>query len=134
MKRGRDGLWRTVGGIVVSPEQQVELSTKPGDVVHRLFIVHPKTPTHEIVERDCKIVVTDKITWAEPIMPLRGSARSQKRFMVGAFAFYTRKQAERKKMIQLISLAKAMYVGNAMHLAMEARKQIEQFKLTGEVK
>lgn len=26
MRKGEDGLWRTVGGIVVSPEQQAELN------------------------------------------------------------------------------------------------------------
>lgn len=29
MKKGEDGLWRTVGGIVVSPEQQAELNRPP---------------------------------------------------------------------------------------------------------
>lgn len=106
----------------------------PGDVVHRLFIVNPKSPVWNIEERECKIVTTEKITWAEPLMPIRGQARHQKRFMIGAFAFYTRQQAERKKLIVLASLAGASYVGNAMHLAEEARKQIAQFKLTGEVR
>lgn len=56
------------------------------ETIHRLFIVHPKTATHDIVERECRIVVCDKVTYAEPLMPLRGSARNQKRYLLGAFA------------------------------------------------
>lgn len=137
MRKGPDGKWRTVGGIEVTPAQARELDRHvvlPGDVVHRLFIVNPKSPVWDIVERECKIVTTEKITWAEPLMPIRGQARNQKRFMIGAFAFYTRQQAERKKLILLASLARAMGVGQAMHLAAEAQKQIRNFKETGEVK
>lgn len=106
----------------------------PDETVHRLFIVHPKTPTHDIVERECKIYVGEKCTWAEPLMPLRGSARTQKRYLLGAFAFYTRKQAERKKIIQLIQLAKARYIHQASNLALQAIQQLEHFKATGEIK
>lgn len=111
----------------------IKIDMPSDETIHRLWIVHPKTPTHEIVERDCRIVVTEKMTWAEPLMPLRGSARDQKRFMLGAFAFYTRKQAERKKLIQLLALAKAKYVHQASKLAYDAEQQLEHYKSTGEV-
>lgn len=101
---------------------------------HKLYIVHPKMPTHEIAERECRIYVGPKCTWAEPLMPLRGSARSQKRYLLGAFAFYTRKQAERKKVIQLIALSKLMHVRQMYDQAHKARQQLEEFKATGEIK
>lgn len=98
---------------------------------HRLFITHPRMPLNEIVERECRIVVTAKVTWAEPLMPLRGTARSQRRFMIGAYAFYTRQQAERRKIMQLLALMKAR-----KHPALvdEARQQIEMYKATGVVR
>lgn len=76
-------------------------------------------------------MVTSKITWAEPLMPIGGTARKQKRLMIGAFAFYTRSQAEKKKILQLIQAAKAGY--NQMGLSTEATRQLSHFKATGEV-
>ncbi|HEX9430270.1 MAG TPA: hypothetical protein VF944_07800 [Candidatus Bathyarchaeia archaeon] len=102
------------------------------DTIHRLFIVNPKMPVWPIEERECRIVITGKITWAEPLMPIRGVARRQKRFMIGAFAFYTRQQAEKKKLIQLAQAMKAGY--KQITLSTEARKQIVHYKETGEVK
>jgi hypothetical protein len=104
------------------------------DVIHKLWFVNSKSPIYDIEEREARIVTTDNITWAEPLMPLRGAARHQKRFMIGAFAFYTRQQAERKKIMLLASLARAAGVAQASHLAHNARMQIEHFKATGEVK
>lgn len=139
MKRGADGQWRTYGGVVISKKQQEELTLKGragsgGETIHKLYIVHPKSAVYDIVERECRIVITGKITWAEPLMPLRGTARYQKRFMLGAFAFYTRQQAERKKLIMLAALLKAPAHGQTFTLHHEAFKQLEHFKLTGEVK
>lgn len=138
MKRGHDGIWRTVGGIAVSERQQVELSapsTRPADeTIHVLFVVNPKSPLRPIEEVKCRIVITGKRTWAEPIMPLRGAARHQKRLMLGAFAFYTRQQAERKKLIMIAQSMKAPSFGQTFTIHNEACKQYEQYKLTGEVK
>lgn len=112
---------------------------RPGDAatvpekVHTLYIVHPKTPIHDIVERECRIVVTDNVTWAEPLMPLRGTARNQKRFMVGAFAFYTRKQAVRKKVMLLLQLSR-LRDPRTMSLSGSARMQIAKYNETGEMK
>lgn len=142
MKKGTDGIWRTVGGIQVSARQQAEFDARggppwitgknPEEPTHRLFIVNPKMPTYAIEERECRIVVTEKITWAEPLMPIRGTARTQKRFMLGAYAFYTRPQAVKKK---LIMLAQAMRAGNKqITLSSEAFKQLHHYKETGEVK
>lgn len=101
---------------------------------HKLFIVHPKTPTHDIAERECRIYVGPKCTWAEPLIPLRGSARSQKRYLLGAFAFYTRQQAERKKIIQLLAMAKLRHVHNIADQAYKAQQQLEEYKTTGVIK
>ncbi len=135
MKRGHDGIWRTVGGIPVNSRQQAELNAQSAikpEPIHKLFIVNSKYPPSPIQEAECRIVITDKISWAEPLMPLRGALRTQKRFMLGAFAFYTRPQAVNKK---LILLAQAMRAGfKQMGLAREARLQLENYKTTGEVK
>ena len=136
MKRGADGLWRTVGGIVVTKRQQDELNSvykaPSSEPIHKLYIVNSKYPPSDIQEAECRIVITDKISWAEPIMPLRGALRYQKRFMLGAFAFYTRPQAVNKK---LILLAQAMKAGSKqISLSRESRLQIEHYKATGEVK
>jgi hypothetical protein len=135
VRRGPDGKWRTVGGIEVSKTQAMELDaklTRTEDPVHRLFIVNHKYPPSPIQEAQCKIAVTEKVSWAEPIMPLRGALRTQKRFMLGAYAFYTRNQAEKKKVILLLQAMKA----GSRHqtLASESRAQLERFKETGEVK
>jgi hypothetical protein len=135
VKRGADGIWRTVGGVPVNPRQQAELSAKSTtqpEPIHRLFIVNSKYPPSPIQESECRIVITDKISWAEPIMPLRGGLRNQKRFMLGAFAFYTRQQAVNKKLILLAQAMKAGY--RQFTLSREARNQIEHYKATGEVK
>jgi CHAD domain-containing protein len=136
VKRGHDGIWRTVGGIEVKNYQPPWAAPEaPKDeTIHKLWIVHPKTATHDIVERECRIYVGPKCTWAEPLMPLRGAARGQKRYLLGAFAFYTRKQAERKKIIQLLALIKAQHMHQVADKAREARYQLEHFKATGEVK
>lgn len=100
--------------------------------LHRLFIVNPKMPTYAIEERECRIAVTGKVTWAEPLMPIRGTARRQKRFMLGAFAFYKREQAEKKKLMMLAQAMKAGY--KQITLSSEAFRQISHYKETGEVK
>lgn len=100
--------------------------------IHTLWIVNSKYPPSPLQEVECRIVITGKITWAEPIMPLRGILRKQKRFMLGAMAFYRRDQAEKKKVLLLISAARAgMRAGT---LAGEARHQLQQFKETGELR
>lgn len=119
---------------IIPPGKSKGVQLPEDDVIHKLWIVHPKMATHDIVERECRIVVTEKCTWAEPLMPLRGSARTQKRFMLGAFAFYTRKQAERKKLIQLIAMSKLVHLHQVSSQAMLARQQLEHYKITGEVK
>lgn len=140
MKKGEDGIWRTVGGIPVSKRQQTELdgveiikkpmqSLPQNEAVHTLYIVNSKYPPSPIQEAKCRIVVTEKISWAEPIMPLRGKLRTQKRFMLGAFAFYTMPQAEKKKVLLLIQASRAGY--RQMSLAKESRAQLECFKETG---
>lgn len=103
-------------------------------VIHKLWIVHPTAPTKPIVECECEIVVTGKITWAEPVVLARGMKRDQKRYMVGAFAFYTRQQAVEKKIKLLLSLMKARGIPRVMDLAWQARQQVEQYQLTGEIK
>ncbi len=108
------------------------ITVQPGETIHKLFIVSSKYPPAAIQEAQCRIVVTEKISWAEPIMPLRGGLRTQKRFMLGAFAFYTRPQAEKKKVLLLIQAAKAGY--KQMGLSRESRLQLEHFKATGELK
>lgn len=116
------------------PRRPRELQVSKGDVVQKLYVVNPKSPLRPIEEVECRIVSTEKITWGEPIMPLRGAARSQKRLMLGAFAFYTRQQAERKKLMMIAQLMKAPAHGVTFTVHNEAWKQYEQFKLTGEVK
>lgn len=153
MRRGNDGIWRTVGGVPVSKRQQAELDgveitpphknlvrkqseakTKPqtDEPIHKLWIVNSKYPPSPMQEVNCRIVITEKISWAEPIMPLRGTLRNQKRFMLGAFAFYTRSQAEKKKVLLLMQGMKAGFRQSI--LSEECRKQIEHHKVTGEVK
>lgn len=103
------------------------------EVIHRLFIVNHIYPIMPIIENvECHIVSTEKITWAEPIMPVRGRLRKQKRFMLGAYAFYTRSQAEKKKILLLIQAAKAGPKQRA--LSSEAYTQLQHFKETGVVK
>ncbi len=135
MRKGPDGKWRTVGGIEVSKAQAMELDAKivrPEEPVHRLFIVNHSYPPADIQEAQCRIVVTEKISWAEPIMPLKGRLRTQKRFMLGAYAFYTMAQAEKKKVLLLIQ---AMKAGPRQQiLANESWVQLERFKATGEFK
>ncbi len=108
------------------------MGSKPIDeTAHTLWIVNSKYPQAPMQEVKCRIVITEKISWAEPIMPLRGMLRSQKRFMLGAFAFYTRSQAEKKKVMLLIQVRRAGF--KQMTMSKEAEKQLEQFKSTGEL-
>jgi len=139
VKRGADGIWRTAGGVAVTKKQQaerdaqsVEIVRSPQDEkVHTLYVVSSKYPPSPIQEGRFRIVVTEKITWAEPIMPLRGKLRTQKRFMVGALAFYRRDQAEKRKLILLARALKAGY--RNMSLVKEAHAQLIRHKTTGEV-
>lgn len=142
MKKGNDGIWRTSGGIAVSKRQQAELDgvevikRKPtfklpqDETVHTLFIVNSKYPPSPIQEAKCRIVVTEKVSWAEPIMPLRGKLRTQKRFMLGALAFYMKSQAEKKKVLLLIQASRAG--PRQKTLAYESRAMLEYFRDTGE--
>lgn len=100
--------------------------------IHTLWIVNSKYPPAPMQEAKCRIVITEKISWAEPIMPLRGRLRSQKRFMLGAFAFYTRSQAEKKKVLLLIQAQKAGF--KQITMSREAQHQLEHFKATGELR
>ena len=118
---------------ILSPKRRSRVVPPVDETIHELWIVNPKSPTYPIEKRECRIIVNEKVTWAEPLMPLRGPAKNQKRFMLGAFAFYTRKQAERKKIIQLLSLAKAAHVHQIADKAMAARRQLEHYRLTGEL-
>jgi hypothetical protein len=112
--------------------KKLDIQVAPqSETIHKLYIVNSKYPPSQIQESECRIVITEKISWAEPIMPLKGALRHQKRFMLGAFAFYTRQQAVNKKLILLAQAMKAGY--KQMTLSREARNQIEHYKATGEV-
>jgi len=113
-------------------KQKPTFKVPQDETVHTLYIVNSKYPPSPIQEARCRIVVTEKVSWAEPIMPLRGRLRTQKRFMLGAMAFYMRSQAEKKKVLLLIQAMKAGPRYNT--LAHESYKQLEVFKLTGELK
>lgn len=63
-----------------------------------------------------------KVTWSKD--------RPQKRFMLGAFAFYIRSQAE-KKVLLLIQAQKASF--KQITISREAQAQLEHFKATGEL-
>lgn len=107
------------------------MGSQPTDeTVHTLYIVNSKYPPSPIQEAKCRIVVTGKVSWAEPIMPLRGKLRTQKRFMLGALAFYLKSQAEKKKVMLLISAMKA----GPRHqtLANESYTLLQHYKATGE--
>lgn len=128
-----------MGKLIIGDVEQPEIIKrkptfqKPQDeTVHTLFIVNSKYPPSPIQEAKCRIVVTEKVSWAEPIMPLRGKLRTQKRFMLGALAFYVRAQAEKKKVLLLIQATRAGY--RNMSLVRESVTQLEHFKATGELR
>ncbi len=124
IRKNKDGMLQ-----IITPKKAKE----PVDgVVHKLFIVNAKYPPSPIQEAECRIVVTEKVSWAEPIMPLRGALRNQKRFMLGAMAFYLRSQAEKKKVLLLIQAMKAGPRQRTM--SYEAQVQLEKFKATGELR
>lgn len=133
MKRGADGILRTVGGIEVKEPEIVKprktFQVPQDETVHTLYIVNSKYPPSPIQEAKCRIVVTEKVSWAEPIMPLRGKLRTQKRFMLGALAFYMKSQAEKKKVLLLIQASRAG--PRQMTLANESRAMLEHFRATG---
>lgn len=112
------------------PKRQAKGPAEPV-AVHNLFLVNSKNIIQPIAERECRIIVTGKITWAEPIIPLKGAARKQKRFMIGAFAFYTRKQAERKKLLELVKMSRLQHVRNLHDQAWRAGALIKKYNETG---
>lgn len=91
MKRGHDGILRTVGGIEVKEPEIVKtrktFQVPQDETIHTLYIVNSKYPPSPIQEAKCRIVVTEKVSWAEPIMPLRGKLRTPEALHAGSLGF-----------------------------------------------